>query len=145
MKPRRLYLDRAGEALRDRVQLMQGSLTYADRRLMGFDAAALVEVIEHIDPTRLSPLSGALFGVTQPNLIVLTTPNRDYNALFETMTPGTFRHPDHRFEWTRAEFADWCKAITDQYSYDVTLSPLGPEDAEHGAPSQMAVFERRAA
>jgi len=140
---RRLRLDRAGEAMRARVQVMQGSLTYADRRLQGFDAAAMVEVIEHIEPTRLSAVASALFGAALPNTVIITTPNREYNALFETMPAGRFRHPDHRFEWTRAEFADWCNGVCSTYDYDVTFAPLGPEDERFGAPSQMAVFERR--
>ena len=139
---RRLYLDRAGDAMRQRVQLLQGSLTYADRRLKGFDAAALVEVIEHIDPWRLSALSAALFSVTKPRLVLITTPNREYNALFENMPSDRLRHPDHRFEWSRAEFADWCHQITDKYDYHAKIFPLGPEDENLGGPSQMAIFER---
>ncbi len=142
---RRLRLDQAGDAMRERVKLLQGSLTYADRRLEGFDAAAMVEVIEHIEPTRLSAVASALFGATAPRLVVLTTPNRDYNALFEGMADGAMRHPDHRFEWTRAEFAEWCERICRDYDYVVEIMPLGPEDESQGAPSQMAVFERRAA
>ncbi|MCH9806649.1 MAG: 3' terminal RNA ribose 2'-O-methyltransferase Hen1 [Alphaproteobacteria bacterium] len=141
---RRLYLDRAGETMRERVQLLQGSLTYADRRLEGFDAAALVEVIEHIDPPRLSALASAVFGVAKPNLVVVTTPNREYNALFEAMPAGTLRHPDHRFEWTRAEFADWSQGVAQMFAYTVEFSPLGPVDEAHGPPSQMAVFKRGA-
>ena len=131
--------------MRERVQLIQGSLTYADRRLQGFDAAALVEVIEHIDLPRLSALANALFGVAKPGLVVLTTPNREYNALFETMQVNSFRHPDHRFEWTREEFRDWSKSIADMFDYTFEISALGPEDETHGAPSQMAVFKRSAA
>lgn len=142
---RRLYLDRAGDAMRERVQLLQGSLTYADRRLMGFDAAALVEVIEHIDPWRLSSLAAALFGVTQPGLVLVTTPNREYNALFENLPDGKLRHPDHRFEWTRSEFADWCQSAAETFGYSVELSSLGPEHERLGGPSQMAVFERKVA
>ncbi len=140
---RRLRLDRAGEAMHKRVQLLQGSLTYADRRLEGFDAAAMVEVIEHIEPARLSAVAGALFGAAAPNTVVITTPNRDYNALFETLPAGSFRHPDHRFEWTREEFTNWCSSICEAYAYDVAISPLGPGHDRLGAPSQMAVFDRR--
>lgn len=139
---RRLRLNDAGDALRDRVALQMGSLTYADRRWQGFDAATLVEVIEHIDPPRLSALERSLFGEAQPGLIVVTTPNREYNVLFEGMPEGSMRHPDHRFEWTRAEFQAWSESVATEHGYTVAFKPLGPEDQAHGAPSQMALFER---
>jgi 3' terminal RNA ribose 2'-O-methyltransferase Hen1 len=139
---RRLYLDRAGEALRRRITLQMGSLTYGDRRWQGFDAAALVEVIEHIDPPRLSALELSVFADAHPRLIVVTTPNREYNALFEGMAPGRLRHPDHRFEWIRAEFEAWGRGVAERNGYRAEFHPLGPVDEAHGAPSQMAVFTR---
>ena len=139
---RRLYLDRAGEAMTDRVSLQFGSLTYGDRRWKGFDAATLVEVIEHIEPHRLSALSLSVFGDARPGLVIVTTPNREYNALFEGMEDGQLRHPDHRFEWTREEFAAWGDAVASDYGYQVTYAPLGPINDRHGGPSQMAVFKR---
>ncbi|NNE23728.1 MAG: 3' terminal RNA ribose 2'-O-methyltransferase Hen1 [Rhizobiales bacterium] len=142
---RRLHLDRAGDALRERLQLRLGSLTYGDRGWRNFDAATLVEVIEHIDPPRLSSLEMSVFGDARPSLVVVTTPNCEYNALFEGMPAGAMRHPDHRFEWTRQEFKTWADRIAADHGYTVALSPLGPEDITHGAPSQMAVFDRGAA
>lgn len=139
---RRLRLDTAGEAMRERVRLQFGSLTYGDRRWHGFDAAALVEVIEHIDPPRLSALELSVFADAAPRLVVVTTPNREYNALFEGMEPGALRHHDHRFEWTRAEFEDWGNGVAGRNGYDVAFQPLGPLDETLGAPSQMAVFTR---
>ncbi|MEL7471607.1 MAG: 3' terminal RNA ribose 2'-O-methyltransferase Hen1, partial [Pseudomonadota bacterium] len=141
---RRLHLDQAGDRMRERVQLQMGSLTYGDRRWQGFDAATLVEVIEHIDPPRLSALELSLFGDAKPRLVVVTTPNREYNALFEGMEEGTTRHPDHRFEWTRVEFETWGARIAEDYGYAVRYEPLGPVEDTHGAPSQMAVFTRGA-
>ncbi|MFQ5567016.1 MAG: 3' terminal RNA ribose 2'-O-methyltransferase Hen1, partial [Paracoccaceae bacterium] len=138
---RRLRLDQAGEALRRRLSLQMGSLTYGDRRWQGFDAATLVEVIEHIDTARLSALELSLFGDARPRLVVITTPNREYNALFEGMPEGRLRHPDHRFEFTRAEFRTWGERVAEEHGYRVAFHPLGPEDETHGAPSQMAVFE----
>ncbi len=137
---RNLRLDEASEAITDRISLQMGSLTYGDRRWHGFDAATLVEVIEHVEPHRLSALALSLFGDARPNVVVLTTPNREYNALFEGMEEGQMRHPDHRFEWTRAEFQEWSDAVAAEYGYQVTRSPLGPEDEALGGPSQMAVF-----
>lgn len=140
----RLRLDRAGQAERERIGLQFGSLTYGDRRWRGFDAATLVEVIEHIDPPRLSSLARSLFGDARPKHVVVTTPNREYNALFDRMRAGALRHPDHRFEWTRAEFADWSSKVAEEFGYAVDHRPLGPEDAALGAPSQMAIFTREA-
>jgi len=137
---RRLHLDEAGEAIRARVALQMGSLTYGDRRWRGFDAATLVEVIEHVDPARLSALEISLFGDARPGLVVVTTPNREYNALFEKMAEGAMRHPDHRFEWTREEFRAWCDGVADRHGYRVRIEPLGPLDETHGGPSQIAVF-----
>lgn len=145
MAARRLRLDQAGTAMRERVQLQMGSLTYGDRRWSGYDAATLVEVIEHIDPPRLSALELSLFGAAQPRLIIVTTPNREYNALFETLPAGKVRHPDHRFEWTRAEFEAWGNRVAETYGYAARYAPLGPLDETHGAPSQMAVFQRASA
>lgn len=141
---RRLYLDRAGDAMSERVSLQFGSLTYGDRRWHGFDAATLVEVIEHIESHRLSALALSVFGDARPGLVIVTTPNREYNSLFEGMEEGQLRHPDHRFEWTREEFTAWGDAVASEYGYDVDYSPLGPVDETHGGPSQMAVFVRGA-
>ena len=141
---RRLHLDQAGEALRKRMSLQMGSLTYGDRRWHGFDAATLVEVIEHIDPPRLSALELSLFGDARPRLVVITTPNREYNALFEAMPRDALRHFDHRFEWTRAEFEAWAARVAGEHGYGVTCQPLGPEHETYGAPSQMAVFTHAA-
>jgi 3' terminal RNA ribose 2'-O-methyltransferase Hen1 len=126
----------------DRVTLLHGALTYRDARLDGFDAAAVVEVIEHLDPPRLGAFARALFGAARPGVVVLTTPNREYNVRFESLPAGAFRHADHRFEWTRAEFAAWCGGVCAAFGYTVRIDPLGDADAGAGAPSQMAVFAR---
>jgi 3' terminal RNA ribose 2'-O-methyltransferase Hen1 len=136
----RLRLERMPERQRSRIELMQGSLLYRDKRLTGFDAAALVEVIEHLDAVRLVALERVLFEFARPRHVVVTTPNREYNALFPTLAPGKLRHNDHRFEWTRAEFASWAEATANRFGYQVSLEPVGQVDPQHGAPSQMAVF-----
>ncbi|MBN9119690.1 MAG: 3' terminal RNA ribose 2'-O-methyltransferase Hen1 [Planctomycetes bacterium] len=134
---------RLPDPLKDRVKLLHGALTYRDARLEGFDAAAVVEVIEHLDPPRLGAFERALFGCARPGVVVLTTPNREYNVRFENLPAGKFRHADHRFEWTRAEFATWCNGVCAAFGYAVRIDPLGDTDAEVGAPSQMAVFTRQ--
>ena len=139
---RRLHLDRQTEAQRARLGLLQGSLLYRDRRLEGFDAAALVEVIEHLDPPRLRAAERVVFEFARPGTVVVTTPNREYNAKFETLPAGEFRHRDHRFEWTRAEFQAWASRVAERHSYRVRFLPIGPEDTALGAPTQMGSFER---
>ena len=137
---RRLGYERMPERQKQRLELFQGSLLYRDKRLSGFDAAALVEVIEHLDPARLAAMERVVFEFARPRFVIATTPNREYNALFATLPVGQFRHADHRFEWTRAEFAQWASAAADRFGYQVTIEPVGPVDAEYGAPTQMAVF-----
>lgn len=136
----RLQLDRLPERQRDRLRLLHGSLLYRDARLGGFDLAAVVEVIEHLDPPRLAAFERTVFAYARPKTVVVTTPNREYNALFPSLPAGTMRHPDHRFEWTRAEFQAWAEGLAEAHSYAVTFSPIGPVDATHGAPTQMAIF-----
>jgi 3' terminal RNA ribose 2'-O-methyltransferase Hen1 len=139
---RRLKLDDMHDAQRQRIDLLHSPLTYRDKRLVGFDAAALVEVIEHLDPPRLAAFEQNIFGSARPGTVVVTTPNAEYNVRWETLPAGQFRHPDHRFEWTRSEFAAWAQAVADGHGYDVRFLPVGPVDAEVGPPTQMAVFSR---
>lgn len=139
---RRLRLDTLPERQRERFKLLQGALTYHDTRLAGYDAAAMVEVIEHIDPERLAHVERVVFEKARPGLVVVTTPNREYNIKFEGLAVGKLRHADHRFEWTRAEFAGWTQAVADRFGYHVRIEPLGEVDSDLGPPSQMAVFER---
>jgi 3' terminal RNA ribose 2'-O-methyltransferase Hen1 len=139
---RRLHLDTMAPRQRARVELLQGSLTYRDRRLEGFDAAAVVEVVEHLDPPRLESFQRVLFAQARPRTIVITTPNVEYNARFDTLPAGQLRHRDHRFEWTRAEFGTWSEAAASAYGYRVELSGIGDEDPDVGSPTQMAVFSQ---
>jgi 3' terminal RNA ribose 2'-O-methyltransferase Hen1 len=135
-------LERLPEPLRDRVKLLHGSLMYRDARLAGFDAAAVVEVIEHLDPSRLTAFERVLFEFARPGGVVLTTPNAEYNVKFESLPAGAFRHRDHRFEWTRAEFQAWASRAAERFGYRVAFRPVGPEDTMVGAPTQMGVFTR---
>jgi 3' terminal RNA ribose 2'-O-methyltransferase Hen1 len=138
----RLRLERLPPAQAQRLTLMQGSLLYRDARLGGYDAAAVVEVIEHLDPARLAAFERVLFEAARPQVVVLTTPNAEYNVRFPTLMAGAFRHADHRFEWTRAEFQAWAERVAAAHGYQVAIAPVGPEDSEVGAPSQLAIFRR---
>ena len=137
----RLKLDRLPPARRQRIDLLHGSLMYRDARLAGFDAAACVEVIEHLDPPRLAAFERAVFEFARPKSVVITTPNREYNVRFDTLPAGKLRHRDHRFEWTRAEFVVWARGVAERFGYRVRFLSVGPEDAEVGAPTQMGAFE----
>jgi 3' terminal RNA ribose 2'-O-methyltransferase Hen1 len=139
---RRLHLDRLSEKSRERIQLLHASLTYKDARLEGFDAAAVVEVIEHLDLARLAAFERVLFEHARPSTIVLTTPNAEYNVKFDSLPEGALRHKDHRFEWTRREFQDWANGVAERFGYAVRFLPVGTEDEIVGAPSQMGVFTR---
>ena len=135
-------LDRMSHAQAQRVTLLHGSLVYRDKRLAGFDAAAVVEVVEHLDPPRLAAFERCLFEFARPGVVVLTTPNREYNVMWPTLPAGKFRHGDHRFEWTRAEFASWAEGVGTKFGYTVTYLPVGPVDEAVGSPTQMGVFRR---
>ena len=142
---RRLRLDTMPERQRDRLQIIQSALTYRDDRLAGLDAAILMEVIEHVDPSRLEALARTVFGYAAPQTVIVTTPNADYNVRFPTLPAGAMRHRDHRFEWTRPEFATWADEICARYGYLVRYLPVGVDDPQLGSPTQMAIFTKVAA
>ena len=139
----RLKMDRLPTQQAERIRLIHGSLMYRDKRLEDFDAAAVVEVIEHLDPPRLSAFERVLFEFAKPGLVALTTPNREYNVKWEMLGGGEFRHSDHRFEWTRQEFQDWANGIATRFGYAVRFSGIGAEDEILGTPTQMGVFTRK--
>ena len=139
----RLRLDRLAPMQRDRIKLVHGSLTYRDKRLVGYDAAAVIEVIEHLDPARLAAFERVLFEFARPVTIVMTTPNAEYNVKWETLPAGKFRHRDHRFEWTREQFQTWAGNIAERFEYNVRFLPVGTEDSSVGAPTQMGLFTRK--
>lgn len=138
----RLHLDRLPERQRQRITLLQGSLTYRDQRLEGYDAATVVEVVEHLDPARLTAFERVLFEFARPQTVVLTTANVEYNVTWETLPAGVFRHRDHRFEWTREQFQGWAAKVAERFGYTVRFLPVGPEHPEYGPPTQMGVLTR---
>jgi 3' terminal RNA ribose 2'-O-methyltransferase Hen1 len=138
----RLHWDHLPAAQQQRLKLIQGSLMYRDRRLAGYDAAAVVEVVEHLDPPRLAAFERVLFEFARPATVVLTTPNAEYNVKFDNLPAGKFRHRDHRFEWSRAEFEAWANRVAERFGYAVRFLPVGPQDPLVGAPTQLGVFTR---
>lgn len=139
---RRLRLDDMPDAQRARIQLFQGSLSYRDKRFAGFDAACLIEVIEHLDPSRQPAFERVVFEYARPRTVILTTPNVEYNVRFDSLPTGKLRHRDHRFEWTRAELESWSTGVAARFGYAVRLLPVGPIETHVGAPTQMTVFTR---
>ena len=138
----RLRLDRLAPAQRERVRLIHGSLMYRDTKLAGYDAAAVVEVIEHLDPPRLAAFERVLFEFARPGTVVVTTPNAEYNVKWESLPAGRFRHRDHRFEWTREQFQSWASGLAERFGYSVRFLPVGDGDPAVGSPTQMGVFTR---
>ena len=141
----RLKLDRLPPVQRARISLAHGSLMYRDERLVGFEAATVVEVIEHLDPPRLAAFERVAFEFARPHTVVITTPNAEYNAQWPSLPAGKYRHRDHRFEWTRAEFQEWSARVSDRFGYDVRFAPVGAVDDVVGSPTQMAIFTLRGA
>jgi 3' terminal RNA ribose 2'-O-methyltransferase Hen1 len=139
----RLKLDRLPPNQRERIELIHGSIMYRDNRISGFDAIALMEVIEHIEIPRLTAVVRSVFEFARPTTVLITTPNADYNALFEALPAGRMRHRDHRFEWSKSEFQEWATTVATRYEYDVTFQDIGPVDPQLGAPTQMALFDLR--
>jgi len=137
---RRLRVERMSERQAERLELFQSALTYDDERFGGYDAAVLMEVVEHVDPPRLEALERVVFGSAQPGAVIVTTPNRDYNVLYEGLVG--MRHPDHRFEWNRAEFAAWSDRVAATHGYRVERRGVGDLDERLGSPTQMAIFTR---
>lgn len=139
----KLRLDKLPPKKHERIKLIQGSLTYRDKRIEGFEAATLVEVIEHLDEPRLASLEKTVFEYASPGMVIITTPNAEYNIKFKNFHEGQMRHSDHRFEWTRVQFEEWGDRIAEKFNYDVIYKPVGEEDAEVGALSQMAIFSKK--
>ena len=138
---KRLRLDELPFHQQDKIQLIHGSLTYRDKRFNGYDGATLIEVIEHLDPNRLAALEKVVFEFARPRLVIVTTPNIEYNTRFESLSSGKLRHSDHRFEWTRREFETWANDVANRFNYQVTFQGVGDEDAKVGTPTQMALFQ----
>lgn len=137
---RKLNLETLPPAKRKRIELIHGSLMYKDKRFNGYEAAAIIEVIEHLDAPRLAAFERVVFEFAKPKTVIVTTPNREYNVTWENLGKDKLRHGDHRFEWTREEFCQWCNTITEKFNYQVKFFSIGKELDNIGSPTQMGVF-----
>lgn len=137
----RLKIDRMSEYKRKRLDLFQASLTYRDERFSGYDTACIIEVIEHLDVQRIEAFERVVFEFAAPNTVILTTPNVEYNSHYG-IENGTLRHDDHRFEWTREQFKNWCENVSKQFNYTVVIKEIGEPDENLGSPTQMGVFRK---
>jgi len=138
-----LYMDEMSPKMKARIDFIHGSLLYRDERLKGFDIAVILEVVEHIDPDRLIDFEKVIFKFARPANVILTTPNSEYNRIYSINNPSEYRHPDHRFEWSRDQFSSWVERIGSEYDYSATLQSIGDVNSEYGSPTQMAVFKRK--
>jgi 3' terminal RNA ribose 2'-O-methyltransferase Hen1 len=145
----RLRLDQLPSIQKDRVRLFHASLMYKDERLTGFDAAVLCEVVEHMDQPRLAAMERVVFQHARPGIVIVTTPNSEYNVMWESLPAGSMRHRDHRFEWTRDQFRTWATSVCARFGYSCEFRAVGdpgatPEGVDVGTPTQMGVFVRYA-
>lgn len=67
--------------------------------------ALFVEVIEHMPIDKASKLIKSVIFKTNPEKIIITTPNRSFNKYFSS--PDGFRHKDHFFEFTEDELREF--------------------------------------
>ncbi|XP_055939270.1 small RNA 2'-O-methyltransferase-like [Argiope bruennichi] len=125
-----------------KIKIFKGSALENDSRLQGYNAVTCIELIEHLEPKYLEPLTANIFGFIRPKIAIFTTPNCEFNVLFPNLEG--FRHWDHKFEWDRKQFEEWCNSILDNFpDYTVKIQGVGdppPESSHLGPLSQLAVF-----
>ncbi|GBC01298.1 hypothetical protein RclHR1_04130014 [Rhizophagus clarus] len=129
------------------IDLYQGSIDVADKRFVGFDALVCMEVIEHVDPPVLDKFFDVVLGTYKPKIVIVTTPNVEFNVYFPQLKYGTpeatLRIEDHRFEWTRKEFQEWGNSGAKKYNYSVEYTGVGKlkdGDPAVGNVTQIAIF-----
>lgn len=137
----RARLEREHNAMPGHVSLFESSFTQDDARFAGYDAAILLETIEHIEPDQLSKIENTVFGAARPDLVIITTPNRDYNPVLGVPS-RRLRHPDHRFEWGLQKFRNWCEGIAARNGYTAGFKHIGGAHPTLGGPTQMAVMKK---
>ena len=134
-------LAQANIALEQRVSLLNESFADANPKFQGYDAAVLLETIEHIPPDRLSKVERAVFSGFRPGVVLITTPNRECNEILGVPS-HRLRHPGHEFEWDRAKFQAWAQGVAARSGYHAAFMGLGPAHPVLGSPNQMALFTR---
>uniref|UniRef100_A0A8D1SHY5 Small RNA 2'-O-methyltransferase n=1 Tax=Sus scrofa TaxID=9823 RepID=A0A8D1SHY5_PIG len=125
------------------ITLYHGSVLEKDCRLLGFDLVTCIELIEHFDSEDLARFPEVVFGYMSPAMIVISTPNSDFNSLFPL---SVFRDSDHKFEWSRVQFQTWALDVANRYSYSVEFTGVGepPAEAEDvGYCTQIGVFRKK--
>jgi small RNA 2'-O-methyltransferase len=135
----RRHLDGPGSPPTAEVRLVRLAITELDERFARFDAAVLLESLEHVPPERLSQVETAVFVRCRPGLVVMTTPNRECNEMLG-VPAGRFRDPDHRFEWPRDRFRAWAEGVAARNGYRVAIDGIGHAHPWFGSPTQMATF-----
>ncbi len=125
-----------------RLQLLNESYEQKNSALKGFEAAAMVETIEHISPSALSTVEHTVFQHYRPAMLYMTTPNKEYNPVYG-LEPGEFREPDHKFEWNREKFQRWCHGVANRNAYQVHFDGIGDFYPDYGHTTQAAYFTRR--
>ncbi|XP_068144023.1 small RNA 2'-O-methyltransferase [Drosophila tropicalis] len=132
------------------VDVLQGSVAESSKELQGIDAVVALELIEHVYDDVLNKIPSNIFGFMQPKLVIISTPNSDYNVIFTRFKPllsNGFRHHDHKFEWTREQFKSWCLEIVAKYpNYMFSLLGLGDPPEGYttvGHATQMVIFVRK--
>uniref|UniRef100_A0A5S6Q8T4 Small RNA 2'-O-methyltransferase n=1 Tax=Trichuris muris TaxID=70415 RepID=A0A5S6Q8T4_TRIMR len=127
--------------------LYHGDICSYDQRLQDVDVVTCIEVIEHMDLESVDKVVEVVFGQVRPMVGLFSTPNVELNVAFG-LQQGQFRHSDHKFEWTREQFSNWCANVVAAYpDYSVECYGIGSLDDVHtrmyGHCSQFAVFKRR--
>ncbi|KAG1463015.1 hypothetical protein G6F56_005386 [Rhizopus delemar] len=131
---------------------MAGSVSVPDDRLKEYETIVCSEVIEHLFDKDLEPFLDVALGFYKPRVLIVTTPNGEYNVHFPDLQYGTehaiFRHDDHKFEWTRQQFQNWCSHGATKYGYDMEFHGIGLmnsklDDLKNGHCTQACIFIRR--
>ncbi|KAM9620969.1 small RNA 2'-O-methyltransferase isoform 3-T6 [Morphnus guianensis] len=136
------YLQPAERSLT--VTLHHGSVAHKDPCMLGFDLVTCIELIEHLEESELKKFPEVVFGFMAPSIVVISTPNSEFNPLFPGVT--LFRHPDHKFEWNRVQFQSWALETARRYDYSVEFTGVGhpPTGMENvGFCTQIGVFVRK--
>jgi len=129
------------------LSVVKADITKNDPLFQNLDAITCIELIEHLPAEQLKCFPATVFGFFKPRIVIISTPNREFNVLFPTLKDGRFRHWDHKFEWTRDQFQPWCHDICKSYGYTVEFSGVGQtsdQTTHHvGFCTQIAIFTQQ--